>query len=142
MRDTALRPLAVLIVTAGSAEACRNAVCRGGHTAAVATSGKAALEAASANPPDVVVIDLQLPDMDGSEVSRLFREQTKSHPKRPFLVVRTDSAVAVQSGGADLHLTKGDGPGVLVGVLRRFQMVLAEPTRENRHLNGPLVQPR
>ena len=45
-----------------------------GYEVVTAMSGRAALEAMQREPPDVVVLDLGLPDMDGIEVCRLIRE--------------------------------------------------------------------
>src|SRR5438067_6801051 len=44
-----------------------------GFTVDVMTTGAAALESASVAPPDVVVLDLGLPDMDGIDVCRQLR---------------------------------------------------------------------
>ncbi|MEO8115471.1 MAG: response regulator, partial [Phenylobacterium sp.] len=48
---------------------------RRGFTIAEAESGKAALEAVGAEPFDVVLLDVMMPDMDGLEVLRQIREQ-------------------------------------------------------------------
>jgi PAS domain S-box-containing protein len=54
-----------------------------GHEVTVAFDGPSALKAAEANPPDVVLLDIGLPGMDGLEVARRLRES--SH--RPDLVL-------------------------------------------------------
>jgi len=46
-----------------------------GHTIVPAYSGTQALERAVEQPPDAVLLDLVLPDMDGSEVARQLRRQ-------------------------------------------------------------------
>jgi len=46
-----------------------------GYDASLAGDGPAALEMAAKNPPDVVLLDIGLPGMDGYEVCRLLRER-------------------------------------------------------------------
>ena len=46
-----------------------------GHHVQVAPSGEVALEVATACPPDVALVDIGLPGIDGYEVARRFRER-------------------------------------------------------------------
>lgn len=48
---------------------------RKGHQVQVAASGEAALELVTACPPDVALVDIGLPGIDGYEVARRFRER-------------------------------------------------------------------
>ena len=77
-----------------------------GYEVAVAADGASALEAAAKHLPDVVVLDLGLPDMDGTEVIAGLRGWTKV----PVLVLsgRADSADKVDAldAGADDYVTK------------------------------------
>ncbi|TFY97515.1 response regulator [Ramlibacter rhizophilus] len=51
-----------------------------GHTAVTAYSGREAIEVAKRTKPDVVLLDISLPDMDGFEVCRRLREEhVKGH---------------------------------------------------------------
>jgi two-component system KDP operon response regulator KdpE len=85
------------------------------HTAA---SGAEALRVAAAHPPDVVILDLGLPDMDGTEVVSGLRGWTTV----PILVLsgRTDSADKVDAldAGADDYVTKPFGMDELLARLR------------------------
>jgi CheY-like chemotaxis protein len=45
-----------------------------GHSVRVARNGPAAVEAVRADPPDVVLLDLGMPGMDGYEVARRLKE--------------------------------------------------------------------
>jgi two-component system KDP operon response regulator KdpE len=85
------------------------------HTAA---TGRAALETAAAFPPDVVVLDLGLPDLDGVEVVAGLRSWTAV----PILVLsgRSDSADKVEAldAGADDYVTKPFGIDELLARLR------------------------
>lgn len=52
------------------AEMYRLALSRAGHEVEIANDGVAALKAASTNRPDIVFLDIRMPEMDGIEVLR------------------------------------------------------------------------
>ena len=83
-----------------------------------ATTGTDALKAAAAHPPDVVILDLGLPDMDGTQVIAGLRGWTEV----PILVLsgRTDSLDKVEAldAGADDYVTKPFGMDELLARLR------------------------
>lgn len=97
----------------------------------VAGSGTAALKAAARQPPDLVVLDLGLPDFDGLEVISGLRGWTDV----PILVLsgRTDSTDKVQAldAGADDYVTKPFGIDELLArmraALRRTSAARDEP---------------
>ena len=81
----------------------------GGHTTAIAHDGIAALKAVDEIKPDIVLLDLGLPGMDGYEVARAIRRQPQFG--NPFLVVLTgwnapEHRLRTQQAGFDEHLTK------------------------------------
>jgi DNA-binding response OmpR family regulator len=61
----------------------RKLLCRvfqnGGYVVATATNGEEALAAIAQNPPDILVLDLMMPIMDGWEVYRRLREEKVVH---------------------------------------------------------------
>jgi two-component system response regulator HydG len=73
----------------------------------VAADGVSALEVAADKPPDVVVTDLKMPNMDGVELLRKLREQDSD---LPVIVVTAfgdvSSAVGAMRAGAEDYLTK------------------------------------
>ena len=83
-----------------------------------ATNGEEALAAVAANRPDVIILDLGLPDMDGVEVTRRLREWTQI----PIIVVsvreQEQDKIAALDAGADDYLTKPFGVGELMARLR------------------------
>ena len=84
----------------------------------LAADGRSALTAASSEPPDVVVLDLGLPDMDGVEVI----EGLRGWSKAPIIVLsaRTgepDKVVALDAG-ADDYVTKPFGMDELLARIR------------------------
>jgi DNA-binding response OmpR family regulator len=95
-----------------------------GFDVAKAGDGESALAQVCANPPDVVVLDLMLPDIDGVEVCRRLRAFSNA-----YVLMRTARADEVDtliglSVGADDYLTKPFSPRVL---LARIQALLRRP---------------
>jgi len=96
-----------------------------------AESGHAGLAAAAAFRPDVILLDLGLPDMDGIEVINRIREWSTV----PIIVLsvreREDDKVAALDAGADDYLTKPFGVGELLAriraALRRSLQQVPEP---------------
>jgi CheY-like chemotaxis protein len=80
-----------------------------GHTTCLAHDGPEALKAATEFKPDVVLLDLGLPGMDGYEVARVIRRMPELG--RPVLVAVTgwggpDDRARTKQAGFDEHLTK------------------------------------
>jgi len=77
-----------------------------GYQVSVAHDGKGALSAAAARGPDLVILDVGLPDMDGFEVCRRLREE--SSVPILMLTARVSDADKVEGldAGADDYLTK------------------------------------
>jgi two-component system KDP operon response regulator KdpE len=83
-----------------------------------AETGHAALAAAAAVKPDIILLDLGLPDMDGVEVIRRIREWSPV----PIIVLsvreREDDKVRALDAGADDYLTKPFGIAELLARIR------------------------
>lgn len=102
-----------------------------GYVVFEAESGQAALAAVPAIRPDLVILDLGLPDLDGIEVTRLLRQWTPI----PIVIlsVRGQEAdkIAALDAGADDYLTKPFGTGELLArmrvALRRSSQSKVEP---------------
>jgi two-component system, OmpR family, KDP operon response regulator KdpE len=79
------------------------------YTILEAENGGEALRAAAVNGPDLVILDLGLPDMDGTEVTRRLREWSDM----PVIVISVRDSeldkVAALDAGADDYLTKPFG---------------------------------
>jgi two-component system KDP operon response regulator KdpE len=84
----------------------------------VAATGAAALSSAAASPPDAVVLDLGLPDMDGTDVIRGLRGWTQA----PIIVLSARAGqgdkVDALDAGADDYVTKPFGMDELLARLR------------------------
>ena len=96
-----------------------------------AETGRAGLAAAATIRPDLILLDLGLPDLDGVEVIRRIREWSSV----PIIVLsvreREDDKVAALDAGADDYLTKPFGIGELLArirvALRRSALQADEP---------------
>jgi two-component system, OmpR family, KDP operon response regulator KdpE len=89
-----------------------------GYSVFEAKNGQEALSQVVAERPDIVVLDLGLPDMDGVQVTYLLREWTPL----PILILsvrdREESKIAALDAGADDYLTKPFGTGEFLARLR------------------------
>jgi CheY-like chemotaxis protein len=104
-----------------------------GHRVLVACDGAAAVSLAADAPPDVALLDICLPGLNGWEVARWLREQTAGTGRRPLLIAVTGVGSDADrrrsaEAGIDLHLLKPVDPAALIGLLDRFRRVLAPPT--------------
>src|SRR5947207_2097232 len=109
---------------------------KAGYSAEIVGSGREALRRIAAQAPDLVVLDLMLPHVDGLEICRAVRtsEKTSSIPII-MLTARgeeSDRIVGLELG-ADDYLTKPFSPNELVArvraLLRRAQRTGAPPGR-------------
>ncbi|MFG3701934.1 response regulator [Micromonospora sp. NPDC047620] len=89
-----------------------------GYDVDVAATGTAALRAAASHPPDLVVLDLGLPDLDGVDVIRGIRGWTSV----PIIVLSgragSDDKVTALDAGADDYVTKPFGVDELLARIR------------------------
>jgi len=97
-----------------------------GFDVSTATSGSAAVTAAKSANPDLVVLDVMLPDLDGFEVIRLMREGGARTPV-VFLTARdgTDDKIRGLTLGGDDYVTK---PFSLEELTARIRAVLRRTT--------------
>jgi len=80
---------------------------RSGHVAAALHDGEAGLRTALADPPDLIVLDLNLPGLDGLSVLARLREL--QHPARVLVLTarsEVEQRVKGLNAGADDYLTK------------------------------------
>ena len=111
-----------------------------GYRMLEATTGRDGLTQASTRSPDLVLLDLGLPDVDGLEVTGRIREWSRV----PIVVIsargREDDKVAALDAGADDYVTKPFGVRELLARLRAALRHAARPAgAESPRLElGPL----
>jgi CheY-like chemotaxis protein len=117
---------AVLIVedNADAREALRVLLELEGHTVEVAAEGHQALEITDAKDPDIALVDIGLPGIDGYEVARRVRARDA---RRPVLIALTgygqpeDRRRAAEAGFHDV-LVKPVDPSVLTAMLATLEI--------------------
>jgi two-component system, OmpR family, alkaline phosphatase synthesis response regulator PhoP len=100
-----------------------------------ADNGKTGVEIAKKQDPDVILLDVMMPEMDGIETCRSLREQPQfENTIIAFLTARTEdySQIAGFETGADDYISKPIKPRVLVSrlkaLLRRYESKEAKST--------------
>lgn len=120
-------------------ELVRTVLTQAGFDVTVAGSGTEGVLAAKSLNPDVITLDLGLPDIDGFEVSRQIREFSDAYIV--MLTARTeelDTLIGLESG-ADDYLTKPFRPRELrarIAAMMRRPRALPEPAE-----SGPVSDP-
>ncbi|RJO63266.1 MAG: DNA-binding response regulator [Myxococcales bacterium] len=113
-----------------------------GYSVAVCASGEEAIAAAKSNLPDLIVLDLMLPGVDGFEVCKQLRAYPKTaHLPIVMLTAKGEDADIVLGLelGADDYITKPFSPRVLVArirsILRRNERRQTADTNVIKHNN-------
>ncbi len=96
---------------------------RAGFEVTVETDGRRALDAALADMPDILVLDVMLPEVDGYEVLRQLRADQRG-AALPILMLtakgqREDREIAIRSG-ADRFITKPFANAELVAAVKQL----------------------
>ena len=119
---------------------------RAGFAVLSATDGKSALQVARSKAPDLLVLDLGLPELDGLDVTRELRKTSNV----PIIMLtargeESDKLVGLEIG-ADDYITKPFSPKELVArvrvILRRAEMASAPPAEVFRAADLTLDLPR
>jgi DNA-binding response OmpR family regulator len=108
-----------------------------GYTVRSATTGSEALAQVNAQLPDMIILDLMLPDIDGLEVCKRIRQRSDV----PILMLTArdedvDKIIGLEVG-ADDYLTKPFNPRELVA---RAKAILRRATPERRELESAVLR--
>jgi CheY-like chemotaxis protein len=124
------RPLRILIAEdhRDTAQSLGSLLEAQGYVVQIAGDGLAAVEMAELEHPDVVLLDIGLPKIDGYEVARRLRQNR--NPRKPLLLAITGHGqqperLRAYEAGIDMHLTKPVAPDELLNLLDRFQATVA-----------------
>jgi len=88
-----------------------------GYQVTTANTGRKALESVQKEPPDLIILDLMLPDIDGMEVCRTLRQRISSHPIPIVMLTARGEEIDRVVGfelGADDYVAKPFSPRELV----------------------------
>jgi PAS domain S-box-containing protein len=143
---TAQRPLRVLLAEDNliNQEVLRRLIEHLGHLPDVVANGAAALEAVCRQPYDVVLMDIQMPELDGEEATRRIR--ALAGIRQPTIIALTASALRGDrerylAGGMDDYLSKPVQVDDLRAALDRAGIDLAPaPARPDPGPAQPLAQ--
>ncbi|MSR68833.1 MAG: response regulator transcription factor [Phycisphaerales bacterium] len=123
---------------------------REGIEVSITRSGRRALELARQDIPDLLVLDLMLPDLSGLEVCRRLKEQDETKAIPVVMLTARGSEADIVAGiemGADDYVTKPFSPRVLMARLQNAMRRRASATSEQNdtvliRLAGQLVMDR
>lgn len=96
---------------------------KAGYTVSTASNGREALDVVEEVQPDLVVLDVMMPEMDGLEALKRLKENPVTSEIPVILLTAKAQDADVFEGwksGADLYLTKPFNPGELLLFVQRI----------------------
>ena len=94
-----------------------------GFKTVVASHGNAALLYCESHQPDLILMDLSLPDMDGMEVTRLLRKKVQ-YQQIPIIAITAHAMHGIQEttkeAGLNDFITKPFLPNDLIYIVRKY----------------------
>jgi CheY-like chemotaxis protein len=90
-----------------------------GHHVTTAPHGAAALEMIAISPPDVILLDMKMPVMDGWELARRYRAMPGPHAPIVVITAAQDARARAGEVAADGHLPKPFDLNDLFSVVER-----------------------
>ena len=103
--------------------ACQHFLIGEGYQVLGATDGLSALEMARKERPDLIILDLMLPKLDGFEVCNMLKADEKFKAIKILMVTGRKDENTIETSkeaGADGYLTKGCSPQRLLEVIKRL----------------------
>ena len=115
---------------------------KAGYSVDAVENGAQALEKIQANPYSAVLMDVQMPEMDGLEATRLIRELEKDTGQHVPIIAMTAHAMQGDrerclEAGMDDYVSKPLEPKVLFNVLERWAHTQEEPVEEVQDYSSP-----
>ena len=109
-----------------------------GYRVSEAATGKEGIAEAAQHPPDVVILDLGLPDMEGIAVLRRLREWSRVSVVVLSVRDREEDKIAALDNGADDYVTKPFSSGELLARLRVAQRHITPASEATVFRSGQL----
>lgn len=103
-----------------------------GYTADIANNGLEAVQAVEQHVYDIVLMDIQMPELDGLEATRRIHERWRPE-QRPYIIAMTAHALqgdreTCLAAGMDDYIAKPVKPDVLSAAFQRWQMHIEQRT--------------
>jgi CheY-like chemotaxis protein/HPt (histidine-containing phosphotransfer) domain-containing protein len=131
----AARPLRVLLAEDNRVNqqyACA-ILAHAGHSVEIAANGRLAVEALGRSDFDVVLMDIQMPELDGVEATREIRALPEPKGRVPIIAVTAYAMAGAReeylAAGMDDYISKPFQPASLLGVLAKISDRNAEPSQ-------------
>jgi two-component system sensor histidine kinase RpfC len=119
---------------------------RAGHAVTVTEDGEAALEALDRNPFDVVLMDVNMPRLDGLEATKLYRMAELGGPRRPIIALTADATPEMvercAQAGMDACVTKPIEPKRLLESIAALVPKPELPGREDEGADSAAADAR
>ena len=123
-------------------ELVRYTLAKGGHSVTCVDTGEKAVDSVRQSLPDLIVLDLMLPGIDGLEVCRRLKGDLKTR-EVPIIMLTAKSeerdVITGLDGGADDYVTKPFSPRVL---LARVKSLMRRKDAELRTQHDTIIQIR
>ncbi|WP_373305607.1 response regulator transcription factor [Streptomyces inusitatus] len=120
------------------AELVRRYLEREGHSVTLVRDGRAAVEAVRRRPPDLLVLDVMMPKVDGLDVLRILRAEEYGLPVLMLTARSTEDDLLLGLDlGADDYMTKPYSPRELMARVR----TLLRRTRAPAEVSAPPAEP-
>ena len=94
-----------------------------GYTVSIASNGREALESVASNRPDLIVMDVMMPEMDGFAALQKLKDNPDTQNIPVIMLTAKAQDADVFKGwqsGADLYLTKPFNPSELITFVQRI----------------------
>ncbi len=118
-----------------------------GFTVSSALSGEEGLRLARTNPPNLILLDLMLPGVNGLDICKLLKSDEKTGHIPIVMLTAKDEDIDVVTGlevGADDYITKPFSPKILIArlraILRRHQE-MGEEKKPSIKIGSLLIDP-
>ena len=99
----------------------QNIIAEAGYKVITATSGQEAIEKATAEHPDLIFMDINMPIMDGLKATKMIKDNLRN-TKVVVLTMHGDQQEEAIQCGADGFIEKGSGAQKIKQFLSRFIM--------------------
>jgi CheY-like chemotaxis protein len=111
---------------------------RAGHTVVVASTGESAVSTWHEQPFDVVLMDVQMPDIDGFQATALIREKEKVSGTHTPIIAMTAHAMSGDrerclEAGMDDYISKPIRGSVLLDLVMKYSLLQGLPVQDERH---------